>query len=70
MTLREYPELGEQVFWDKLPGGLTIAVVPRPGFTRKLAYFVTDFGAIHTEFDFEGHHIAMPFGGATLPMFG
>lgn len=62
MQLRNYPDLSEQLWWDKLPNGLTIAVVPRPGFTKKLAYFVTDFGAIHTEFTLNGEKISAPAG--------
>ena len=37
-------------------------VVPRSGFTRKLAYFVTDFGSIHTDFTLEGREIHAPAG--------
>lgn len=62
MDARYYPRLGETVYWDTLQNGLTIAVVPRPGFTKKLAYFVTDFGAIHTEFVQDGQHVSLPAG--------
>ena len=62
MELRNYPNLTEQVYWDTLPNGLTVAVVPRPGFTRKLAYFVTDFGAIHTDFTLNGEQVSAPAG--------
>jgi len=53
-----YPELDETLFREVLPNGLTVAVIPRKGFTKKLAYFVTDYGSIHTDFTFEGetHH--------------
>ena len=50
MEKRVYPALSETVYWEKLSNGLTVAVVPRPGFSRKLAYFVTDYGAVHTDF--------------------
>lgn len=59
-----YPALSETVFRQVLPNGLTIIVVPRPGFTRKLAYFVTDFGAIHTEFTVNGEACRVPAGVA------
>ena len=62
MKLVNYPELSEQVWWDTLPNGLRVAVVPRPGFTRKLAYFVTDFGAIHTDFTLNGEAVSAPAG--------
>ena len=58
MTKTYYPELDETLYTCRLENGLTVAVVPRKGFTKKLAYFVTDYGSIHTDFVFEGktHH--------------
>ena len=64
MEIKTYPALGERVIWDKLPNGLTIAVLPRPGFTKKLCYFVTDFGSIHTEFTLDGKPYTAPAGVA------
>jgi len=60
--MREYSALGEQLYRTVLPNGLTVAVVPRPGFTKKLAYFVTDFGSIHTDFLLEGKEYHVPAG--------
>ena len=57
-----YDQLDETLFGAKLPNGLTVHIVPRKDFSKKLAYFVTDFGAIHTEFDFEGQTHSMPAG--------
>ena len=62
MTAKEYPRLGETLYQTTLPNGLRIFVVPRPGFTRKLAYFVTDFGSIHTDFELEDRVIHAPAG--------
>ena len=50
MEQKTYSRLQETVYRTVLPNGLTVMVVPRPGFTKKLCYFVTDFGAIHTDF--------------------
>ena len=36
MEYRNYPALGEKIIWQTLPNGLPIAIVPRPGFTKKL----------------------------------
>ena len=58
----EYPGLGETVCRCVLPNGLTVMVAPRPGFTKKLAYFVTDFGSIHTEFTLDGKEYRVPAG--------
>ena len=62
MNYFEYPQLGEGLYKEKLSNGLTVMVVPRPGFSKKLAYFVTDFGAIHREFNLEGEKITVPAG--------
>ncbi len=59
-----YPALNEEIFWDRLPNGLTVAVVRRPGFSKKLAYFVTDYGAIHTEYSQNGQTYHAPEGVA------
>ena len=64
MTCKEYPAWGERVFWEELPNGLTVAVVPKPGFSKKLAYFVTDYGSIHTEFTVDGEKRSAPAGVA------
>ena len=62
MEHRNYPALGEQVIWQTLENGLPVAIVPRPGFTKKLCYFVTDFGAVHTEFTLDGKPWSVPAG--------
>ena len=62
MRKYEYPGLGEKVCRCVLPNGLNIMVVPRPGFTKRLAYFVTDFGSIHTEFTLDGVEHRVPAG--------
>ena len=59
-----YPKLDETVYRCRLSCGLTVAVVPKPGFTRKLAYFVTDFGSIHTDFRLDGKEYHVPAGVA------
>ena len=64
METRRYPELGEEVVWETLSNGLTVAVVPRPGFTRKLCYLATDFGSIHTAFTLDGQAYTVPAGVA------
>ena len=62
MNYFEYPQLGEGLYKQTLSNGLTVMVVPRPGFSKKLAYFVTDFGAIHREFTLDGEKIQVPAG--------
>lgn len=62
MSTKHYPALGETVYTEVLQNGLTVKVVPRPGFRRKLAYFVTDFGSIHQRFELDGAVHQVPAG--------
>ena len=62
MTKQYYPHLDETLYRRKLSNGLQVLVVPKPGFTKKLAYFATDFGAVHTSFTLEGQHYTVPAG--------
>ena len=64
MHKQYYPLPDETLYTKKLSNGLTVLVCPKPGFTRKVSYFVTDFGAIHTEFTLDGQHHAVPAGVA------
>ena len=59
-----YPELDETLYRETLENGLTVAVIPRKGFTKSLAYFVTDFGSIHRDFSLEGQEYHAPAGVA------
>lgn len=62
MERRKYPRLNEEIFWDTLPNGLTVAVVPRKGFAKKMAYFVTGTGSLHREFTMDGKPFCAPMG--------
>lgn len=62
MEKQYYPQLDETLYKKVLPNGLTVLVVPRPGFTKKLCYFLTDFGAIHTRFTLDGKAHTVPDG--------
>ena len=64
MDKRYYEALDETLFTAKLSNGLTVLVCPKPGFTRREAYFVADFGAIHTDFTLEGQRYSVPAGVA------
>ena len=64
MNMTHYPRLDEQVWRETLPNGLDVILLPRKGFSRKIAYFVTDFGSIHTDFAFEGREHHVPAGVA------
>ena len=64
MNKTYYPLLDETLYRTTLPNGLTVCVCPRPGFQRKCAYFVTNYGSIHTRFTFEGRTHQTPEGVA------
>ena len=57
-----YPELDETLYSGVLENGLHISVVPRKGFTKSLAYFVTNYGSIHTDFQLDGQEYHVPAG--------
>ena len=59
-----YPRLGETIYRKQLENGLTVVVVPRPGFQKKLVYFATHYGAIHTRFFRNGCEETAPAGVA------
>ena len=64
MTRIEYPELDETLYQQTLANGLTVCVGPRKGFTKRLAYFVTDYGSIHTQYSLDGKNHQAPAGVA------
>ncbi len=64
MTCQEYPALGEQLWQGRLENGLAVRIVRRPGFQKKLAYFITDWGSIHTDFTLDGKERTVPAGVA------
>ena len=59
-----YPRLDETLCKKVLDNGLTVMVVPKPGFSRKIAYFMTNYGSIHTSFTLDGVHHTTPAGVA------
>lgn len=64
MSWTHYEKLDENCYCARLDNGLTVKVIPKAGFTRKLAYFVTDFGSIHRDFILDGQTYHTPAGVA------
>ena len=64
MNMTHYPLLDEKLYRTVLPNGLTVVVNPRKGFQRKVAYFVTNYGSIHTKFTLDGETYETPEGVA------
>ena len=64
MTKHYYPELDETLYTRVMENGLTVCLIPKKGFSKKMAYFVTDYGSIHTDFVLEGKVCQSPAGVA------
>ena len=64
MTPHYYPELDETLYTRVMENGLTVCLIPKKGFTKKMAYFVTDYGSIHTDFVLDGKVCKAPAGVA------
>ena len=64
MKHRDYSLIGERVFSGKLPNGLSVIVVPKPGFLKKYAYFATNYGGVDRRFKVAGNWIDTPEGVA------
>ena len=62
MNQRFYTRLGESVWQERLPNGLEIRVVPKPGFAKKYAFFATRYGGMDTRFQLEGRWLDTPAG--------
>jgi len=62
MEIREYPALGERVFCEKLPNGLSVFVVPKRGFNKRYAFFAADYGGADRRFKLSGDWIDTPAG--------
>ncbi|MBE6908783.1 MAG: insulinase family protein [Ruminococcaceae bacterium] len=54
MLKTEYPRIGETVLTETLPNGLRVTVVPKPGFRKRYAFFVTRYGGMDMRFRLGG----------------
>ncbi len=64
MNTIHFPHLGEICYEQRLPNGLMIRVIPKSGFSRKYAFFATNYGSIHTRFTLDGQNFISPDGVA------
>ena len=60
----DFPRVGETLWRDTLPNGLMLSVVTKPGFTRAVAAFTTNYGGADRRFRFGGEFIDTPAGVA------
>ena len=59
-----YPQVRETVYRTRLQNGLTVMVVPKAGFQKKLCYLAVDYGAIHRACTVDGKPFEAPMGVA------
>ena len=64
MKATEYPGLGVTLYQSVLPNGLSVYVVPKPGWRKCRASFVTNYGAADRRFVLDGQRHDTPAGVA------
>ena len=47
--------MGQEVLEHKLPSGLTVVFLPKPGFAQKFAALATNYGGMDSTFIAPGH---------------
>lgn len=57
-----YPSVGEHLYTETLPNGLTIRVLPKKDFNRSFAVFATDYGGYDRRFSLGGDWVDTPAG--------
>ena len=64
MMYRDYPSVGERVYSDRLPNGLSVFAVPKRDFHKSFAFFAADYGGADRRFKLSGNWIDTPQGVA------
>jgi predicted Zn-dependent peptidase len=64
MEHKLYPQIGEQLFFEKLSNGLSIFSVPKSGYHKSFAFFAADYGGVDRRFSLSGNWIDTPEGVA------
>ena len=64
MKLTDHMQINEQVYSGALPNGLSVFVIPKPGFHKKYAFFATDYGGVDRRFKLSDKWIDTPAGVA------
>ena len=62
MTERNYPQIGERVYEETLPNGLTIRVISKPHHAKACAFFVTRYGGMDLRIQLNGQCQDTPAG--------
>ena len=62
MQTKAFPRIGETLYTSTLPNGLTLHIVPKPGFRSFYAVFATNYGGAHRRFTLDGQTLDTPAG--------
>ena len=62
MLKTDYPALGEVLYTGTLPNGLTLRVIPKPGYQKISAVLATAYGGADTRFYCDGQELVTPAG--------
>ena len=62
MKKRDYIAIGERVYSEKLPNGLTVLVDRKAGFNKKYAFFAARYGGADRRFKLSGQWVDTPAG--------
>ena len=57
-----YDRVGEAIWSERLPNGLEIRVVSKPGYAKKYAFFATRYGGMDIRFRLNGNWLDTPAG--------
>lgn len=64
MNHKHYKNIGEHLYSETLPNGLTVQVIPKPGYSRRYALFAVNYGGIDRQFSLDGQLRDTPAGVA------
>lgn len=64
MNKRFFSNIGENLYTETLPNGLSVYILPQPGFMRSFAMFATNYGGAMRRFVLEGKAVDTPAGVA------
>ena len=64
MQEKRYEAIGETIYETKLPNGLQLYIVPRPGYAKQFAFFAVNYGGIDLTYTWNGTARSVPAGGA------
>jgi predicted Zn-dependent peptidase len=57
-----YERIGESAWWETLPNGLRLCVVPKPDHAKSYAFFATRYGGMDVRFQLGGRWLDTPAG--------